>query len=293
MRGRVARAAPVRGRGPGPARGVGPRGRADRRRKRYARPEGGLTGRRRSLSWHGALGLWAAVGLLGLSATGLTWSTYAGDNIDQLRTSLSWTTPTLATGTGGGDHSAHEGHEGHDRTATPAATPVGVDQVMATATTAGIDGPVELVPPRAAGKAFAVKEIDKQWPVRLDQVAVDPTDGKVSSELRFADYPLGAKLTRFGIDLHQGLAPRHRPRREGAPQVLEHVNFLTPFHGQDPASILPRAAAYRSCSAGLPRPHPGGSGDRVSRIVLWAGRTRQGALACGGCPGTRAHAFGW
>ncbi|WP_405019984.1 PepSY domain-containing protein [Kitasatospora sp. NBC_00070] len=173
-----------------------------RRRKRYARPEGGLTGRRRALSWHGAIGLWAAVGLLGLSATGLTWSTYAGEHIDGLRTSLSWTTPALSTATGGGDHSAHEGHAG-----TPAApaAPVGVDRVMAAATAAGIDGPVELVPPKGAGSAYAVKEIDKQWPVRLDQVAVDPGTGAVTSELRFADHPLGAKLTRFGIDLHMGV----------------------------------------------------------------------------------------
>ncbi|GAA1153770.1 putative iron-regulated membrane protein [Kitasatospora gansuensis] len=171
-----------------------------RRRKRYVRPEGGLTGRRRSLSWHGVIGLWAAVGLLGLSATGLTWSTYAGEHIEQLRTSLSWTTPALATATGGGDHSAHEEHSGSG------GTPVGVDQVMAAAAAAGIDGPVEIVPPKGPGKAYAVKEIDKQWPVRLDQVAVDPTDATVSSELRFADYPLGAKLTRFGIDLHMGVA---------------------------------------------------------------------------------------
>ncbi|MFJ9520024.1 PepSY domain-containing protein [Kitasatospora sp. NPDC101801] len=37
------------------------------------------------------------------------------------------------------------------------------------------------------------------------QVAVDPGTGAVTSELRFADHPLGAKLTRFGIDLHMGV----------------------------------------------------------------------------------------
>ncbi|MER5865960.1 PepSY domain-containing protein [Kitasatospora sp. NPDC002040] len=170
-----------------------------RRRRRYARPEGGLTGRRRALGWHGAIGLWAALGLLGLSATGLTWSTYAGEHIDTLRTSLSWTTPVLPAAAPG-DHSAHAAHD----STTAATAPADVDQVLAAAAAAGIDGPIEFVPAKP-GKAFVVKEIDKQWPVRLDQVAIDPATAAVSSELRFADYPLGAKLTRYGIDLHMGV----------------------------------------------------------------------------------------
>jgi uncharacterized iron-regulated membrane protein len=36
-------------------------------------------------------------------------------------------------------------------------------------------------------------------------VAVDPATGKVTAELRFADYPVLAKLTRWGIDAHMGL----------------------------------------------------------------------------------------
>lgn len=55
------------------------------------------------------------------------------------------------------------------------------------------------------GKGYVVKEADKQVPVHLDSVAVDPADGRVIDELRFADYPLLAQLTRFGIDLHMGL----------------------------------------------------------------------------------------
>ena len=46
------------------------------------------SGRSRTVGWHGAVGIWIAVGLVFLSATGLTWSTYAGANVDQMRTAL-------------------------------------------------------------------------------------------------------------------------------------------------------------------------------------------------------------
>jgi uncharacterized iron-regulated membrane protein len=57
----------------------------------------------------------------------------------------------------------------------------------------------------ADGSGYVVKETDTQFPVHLDSVAVDPSNGKVLDELRFADYPLLAQLTRFGIDAHTGV----------------------------------------------------------------------------------------
>ncbi|MFI5529517.1 PepSY-associated TM helix domain-containing protein [Kitasatospora sp. NPDC051853] len=173
-----------------------------RRRKRYLRPGGKVTGRRRTLSWHGAVGLWAAIGLIGLSATGLTWSTYAGENVENLRTSLSWSTPSLSTAIGA-DHTGHQAADSGSGEAAPGS--VGLDQVLAAARKAGLNGPLEITPPKP-GKAYTVKEIDRQVPDRLDQVAVDPASGHITSRLDFADYPLAAKLTRYGIDLHMGLA---------------------------------------------------------------------------------------
>lgn len=55
------------------------------------------------------------------------------------------------------------------------------------------------------GRGYQVAEGDKQVPVHLDAVAVDPRNGEVLSEVRFAEYPLLAKLTRLGIDAHMGL----------------------------------------------------------------------------------------
>ncbi|MGC2941284.1 PepSY-associated TM helix domain-containing protein [Brevibacterium sp. FAM 24638] len=84
------------------------------------------TGLRRTFSWHASVGIWAAVGMLFLSATGITWSQLGGDNVTKLRAALSWETPAVSTelaeGAGAGsaeagsagDHSEHESHDGHD-----------------------------------------------------------------------------------------------------------------------------------------------------------------------------------
>jgi uncharacterized iron-regulated membrane protein len=49
-----------------------------------------------------------------------------------------------------------------------------------------------------------VSQIQRSWPEKQDSVAVDPASGEVTDVLRFDDYPLLAKLTRWGIDLHTG-----------------------------------------------------------------------------------------
>lgn len=75
-------------------------------RRRALRKVRGTSGRRRTLGLHGSVGVWAAAGFIFLSATGLTWSTYAGANIDELRTSLGQSTPSVSAAAGG-DHSGH------------------------------------------------------------------------------------------------------------------------------------------------------------------------------------------
>ncbi|MDQ0943990.1 PepSY domain-containing protein [Streptomyces sp. V1I1] len=167
-------------------------------------PERGVKGRRRTLSWHGSVGLWAVTGLVLLSATGLTWSRYAGENIGAVQDQLGGATPTVsATLEGGGRDGGHEGH-GSGNTGAHQGADVGVDKALASARAAGIDGKMSVILP-AEGSGYIVKETDTKFPVHLDSVAVDPKDGKVIDELRFADYPLLAKLTRFGIDAHTGV----------------------------------------------------------------------------------------
>ncbi|MGW1552962.1 PepSY-associated TM helix domain-containing protein, partial [Streptomyces sp. NPDC002346] len=174
-------------------------------RRRAQRKVRGTSGRRRTLTVHGSVGVWAAAGLFFLSATGLTWSTYAGANIDDLRTVLGQATPTVAAGVAaGGEHAEHGGGTaGGTEGAT--GTDVGLDVVLKAARSEGLSNPVEIVPPADASTAYVVKQIQHGWPEKQDSVAVDPTTGEVTDVLRFDDYPLLAKLTRWGIDAHTGV----------------------------------------------------------------------------------------
>jgi uncharacterized iron-regulated membrane protein len=163
-----------------------------RRRERRARslllPTGGPAGRRRLLSWHGAVGLWAAAGLLFLSATGLTWSLHAGASISDLRSTLDWTTPSVSA-----------------TAPSPAGTDIGFQAARDATARAGLSDPVEVRPPGKPGKGYVVQQIQRSWPEKQDSMAVDPATGQITDTLRFADYPLAAKLSRWGIDAHMGL----------------------------------------------------------------------------------------
>jgi uncharacterized iron-regulated membrane protein len=173
-------------------------GRADVRD--LVRPEPGATGRRRMLGRHGALGVWLLLGALFLSATGLTWSTYAGENVTALRAVLGWSTPSLQTA------GEHAGHDGHIPATAWEADPALLDPVLATARSAGIDaGLIEIGLPTEPGAAWTVTEIKRSWPTEVDAVAVDALTGAVVDAVRFADYPLMAKLARWGIDAHMGV----------------------------------------------------------------------------------------
>ncbi|MGW2561856.1 PepSY-associated TM helix domain-containing protein [Streptomyces sp. NPDC001514] len=180
-------------------------GRKRNSRKALLVPDGSATGRRRTLSWHGSVGMWAVIGLVVLSATGLTWSTYAGANIDQIQTGLGGATPSVSAALEGGDSGgSHEGHGAGHGTPKPATgQDVGLDKVVEAARAEGVDDQIQITLP-SEGQGYVVKERDRQFPVHLDSVAVDPADGRVMDTLRFADYPLLAKLTRFGIDVHMG-----------------------------------------------------------------------------------------
>ncbi|MFD7257120.1 PepSY-associated TM helix domain-containing protein [Streptomyces sp. NPDC059874] len=184
-----------------------------RRRKRRADlvlPDRKATGRRRTLSWHGVVGLWSVAGLVVLSATGLTWSNHAGENIGKLQDSLGGATPSVSAklkpggaAAGSDEHAGHTMGPGEEMPPAAPTADIGIDKAVDAARAAGVTEELRITLP-AKGKGYVIKEQDKQVPVHLDAVAVDPADGKVIDELRFADYPLLAKMTRFGIDLHMG-----------------------------------------------------------------------------------------
>ena len=169
------------------------------------------TGRARTVSRHQTIGVWIAAGLLFLSATGLTWSTYAGENVTALRSALSWTNPATNTALPGSAAPAPSGgeHAGHGGGVTPAGDTAAavpkIDAALALARSAGLGDGVEITLPADASTAFTVAEVRRAWQVSPDEVAVDPSTDSVVSENRFADWPVAAKLATWGIALHMGL----------------------------------------------------------------------------------------
>ncbi|MGV8871178.1 MAG: PepSY-associated TM helix domain-containing protein [Rhodococcus sp. (in: high G+C Gram-positive bacteria)] len=169
-------------------------------------------GRNRSLNWHGVAGIWIAVGLIFLSATGLTWSTYAGENVTDLRSALSWTTPAVTTTIGSSDAAAMGEHSGHgggstDMPADASMTDnnVGhIDSVLDIAKANGVDGAVEASIPTSADTAFVVAETRQPWVMSNNSISIDGSTGTVIDTQYFSDWPLAAKLSAWGIQLHMG-----------------------------------------------------------------------------------------
>lgn len=165
---------------------------AQRRSKRRARalllpPTGVRPGRGRIRGWHGSVGVWLTVALLFISATGLTWSQYAGGRFETIITALDGRSAKLAA----------DPVEGTGET-------VSVDQALASARAAGLSEPVTITAPDEPGTPYTVAENSPSWPIQRDQVAIHPYTGQVSEQVNWSDNPPLAKLTTIGIRAHTG-----------------------------------------------------------------------------------------
>ncbi|WP_329395140.1 PepSY domain-containing protein [Streptomyces melanogenes] len=190
-------------------------GRARGQRAKSARgvllPDRAARGVRRTRSFHAALGVWLALGLFFLSATGLTWSHYSGDRFGQLLDAAKGHAPELdtvlpgaqpAAEGAGGEHAGHGGHGGAHKSADP--DPAAFDTALATARRSGLGGTVQVTPAVDASSAWVVAQKDNVWPVHYDQVAVDTAKGEATAHTRWADYPLLAKFSKLGVQGHMG-----------------------------------------------------------------------------------------
>ncbi|WP_042958626.1 PepSY-associated TM helix domain-containing protein [Erwinia tasmaniensis] len=165
--------------------------------------------------WHSTLGLLLLLGLVFFSATGLTWSRWAGDNISLMRSHFGWMTPVVNTSLQPAmamdmPMDEHAEHHGHSRMMhggkSIAVNPLNFDTVLRAARDAGIDAAkLEIRPAYRADKAWTVSETDRSWPTQVDSVAVDPRNNTVIDKVKFAQYGLLAKLTRWGVDAHMGV----------------------------------------------------------------------------------------
>lgn len=188
------------------------RRRRDRRLRRLVVPDREATGRSRVMSWHAVIGVWLLLGVLALSVSGLTWSRFAGANIGEVRTALSWTEPTPATSLHAGGSSAEHAHHGSSGATAGSDDPdavfsegAGIDGVYDTAREAGLGDPLYLVPPADSGSAWTAAENKRDWPTRYDAISVDPATGEMMDRVDFADWPLMAKMTDWIIGAHMGI----------------------------------------------------------------------------------------
>ncbi|MFI5953026.1 PepSY domain-containing protein [Cryptosporangium sp. NPDC051539] len=170
-------------------------------RGRTFRPDLKAKGVRRTRGWHAAVGLWIIVGLLFLSATGLTWSQYAGARFGAALDAVQGHAPELDTVLSG-----PKAHHGATTATGPRATDlpdgVSLDQVLRAA--GPMTGRIDVTIPADSGTAYSVAQDDGTWPVGFDQVAVDPRSGDVTQRVEYEDWPFLAKLTKVGIRAHMG-----------------------------------------------------------------------------------------
>ncbi|WP_235929120.1 PepSY-associated TM helix domain-containing protein [Marisediminicola senii] len=176
-------------------------------KKDMVRPNNAVPGYRRIFSWHASTGIWLLVGALFLSATGITWSQFAGANVSALRSALNVGTPAVVTDLAPGDGASVDPHADHGA-AVGASGEVDIDgfaEVLAVAQTMNVNtGLVEIRPPAADDQAWVVQEIQRSYPTEVDSVAVDGRTLDVVDSVDFADFSLVAKLARWGIDTHMG-----------------------------------------------------------------------------------------
>ena len=165
-------------------------------------------GYRGLFGWHTSVGIWVLLGALFLSATGITWSQYAGANVGSLRSALDWGTPAVNTNLDGDAAAAdeHAHHHGPESAPTGSANPATFDAVLAIAQRENVNtGQVEIKPPSEPGTAWTVREIKSSFPTEGDSLAVDGTTMQVVDRIDFADFSLPAKLASWGINLHMGV----------------------------------------------------------------------------------------
>jgi uncharacterized iron-regulated membrane protein len=140
------------------------------------------------MGWHATTGVWLAVALQFISATGLTWSNYAGARFQAVVEAVKGSTPELAA-------------EPVPAREAPLITVQGAVDI---AHGAGLTGLLKVSVPSEPGAPFTVAENAGAWPVQRDAVTLDPYTGVVTETVLWRDYPIMAKLTRIGILAHMG-----------------------------------------------------------------------------------------
>ena len=235
---------------------MGRQGRNERRRGRAGKlltVDRSVEGRARNVNWHGATGVWMLPMLLFLSATGITWSTYAGAHVTDVRTAVELGAATT-------------GYDGFGTAADDSGSMAAVAQLDSGSvdcqrshrrrrTRAGVHAPLEITLPAAPGerpgrhRARQAVSVDHQlcggrsrqrW-----RSTVRSTTGATTRVI--------AKLADWGIRMHMGF-------------LFGWLNQLVLFGvavgaGDGDRARIPDVVA----ATGRPGDRGGRSGDRPAR----------------------------
>jgi uncharacterized iron-regulated membrane protein len=145
-------------------------------------------GRARTMGWHGSIGVWLSIGLLFISATGLTWSQFAGARFQSVVVAVNGSTPKLAA----------------DPVPIGGGAPITAQAALDTARQTGLAGPLKITLSAQPTDPFQLAENASDWPVQRDAIALDPYTGRITETILWQDWPVMAKLTRIGILAHMG-----------------------------------------------------------------------------------------
>jgi uncharacterized iron-regulated membrane protein len=166
-----------------------------------------------NIKWHYIFGLAVLPMLFFFSITGLTWSKWTGANIAELRHLLNSDTPSLnlaLTSTTLNAINPHAEHHMHidmsDQRVSNTLNLKDFDHILTIAYQNGLSAQaLQIKPSYRTDRAWSIEEMGHRWPIQIDALAVDMQNYDIVDHLRFNDFPLSAKLTRWGVDLHIGV----------------------------------------------------------------------------------------
>lgn len=168
---------------------------------------------------HGLIGAVAGVGLLFMVVTGLPWTGFWGEKVQQLATDKGtsmWSLDHGAASKPGSvlDESMPHSHAvqvpwGQGKTEVPTSGEervaiANVDTAVVVGEREGLKHPMSIVLPSGEDGVFSVLGDAFNDPSKERTVHVDRYSGEIRSDYSFEDYPFLAKVVSQGIGLHEG-----------------------------------------------------------------------------------------
>ena len=191
--------------------------RARRRRQRAKARGASLRG------WHAWVGAVAGVGILGLVVTGLPWTGFWGEKVQQLATdngSSLWGEDPGALSKPATllDESLPHSHDtevpwGMGKSEVPKSEPgseentvsvANLDTAVVVAERAGLRSPMTVILPRGDKGVYSVMGYAFDDPTAERTVHVNRYSGEVVGDYGYEQYPVPAKIVAQGIGLHEG-----------------------------------------------------------------------------------------